>query len=200
MFSFTRSNKMQTVAGELNMDYFKYIPFEEWMFLEAFDLFYRGKKQKLRNVLSGCVGHFDVDIDIFDYGYSLNEEYKWQSVVLIRGPKLDIPQFIMRPSHLGDKFMELFSNSDINFELYPRFSRNYVVKGPNETDIRYLMNEPFLEFFNVRPNWYLEGFKDMFILYRKRKRFKPDAIPVLHDLSLEVCAQMLAGGQAGGFI
>lgn len=200
MFSFLRSNKMLAVSRELDMDYFKYLPYGDMLFLEVFELFQKGKKQKIRNVLSGYAGHLDVDIDIFDFGFSHHDEYKWQSVALLRGPKLDIPQFIMRPTHLGDKFMEIFSGGDINFDLYPRFSRNYFVKGPHETDIRYLMNEPFLEYFNARPNWCLEGLKDMFVIYRRRKRCKPADVPGFYDMAIDVCTRILEGGKAGGYL
>ena len=200
MLSFLRYNKMRGVAGELDMTYYNYVPYGEFTFLEVFELFQRSKRQKIRNVLSGYVGHHEVNVDLFDYGHLYKGEYKWQTVVLIRGQKLDLPQFIMRPQQLADKFRELFSHADINFDLYPRFSRNYYVSGPDETGIRYLMREPFLEYFNARPNWSLEGLNDTFILYRRRKRFKPSEMPGLYKFALETYILMLDGAQSGGYL
>jgi hypothetical protein len=200
MFSFFRSKKMRTVAMELEMNYFKELNYREFMHLEVFELFQRKSRKKIRNVLSARDEYLDITIDIFDFGHRKDDETKWQSVILIQGKKLVLPQFVMRPSNIGDKLLELFSNTDIDFELYPRFSRNYIVKGQNEVAIRYLMHDDFLEYFNGRPGWYLEGIRDMFILYKRRKRMGTSDIPFFHDTALEVYELLLKGGKAGGFI
>jgi hypothetical protein len=66
--------------------------------------------------------------------------------------------------------------------------------------IRYLMQEPLIEFFNDRPGWHLEGLNDMFLLYRKWRRFRPKHMPEIHRMTLEVCELMLKGGGAGGYL
>jgi hypothetical protein len=195
-----RSTQIRAAARLMDMQYFERAPYKEFAFLEIFRLFQNRRSQQIRNILSVEEISRDILIDIFDFSYAVDDNRVYQTVHLIQNKKMDLPPFMMRPAHLGDRFAELFIDIDIDFELWPRFSRNYVVKGKNESTIRYMMNDPFLEYFNSRPGWTLEGFKDLFLIYRRRKRVNPDDLPSFHEFSLEVHDLIIRGGGERGYV
>jgi hypothetical protein len=62
------------------------------------------------------------------------------TVTLIEIEKFYIPSFFMGPESLFDKIGELFSKTYIDFKEFLRFSKNYLLKGSDETIIRSLFN------------------------------------------------------------
>jgi hypothetical protein len=191
---------MRAAARLMDMEYFERAPYQEFNFLDIFRLFQKRRSPRVRNVISVEEISRDILIDIFDFSYKVDDNRVHQTVHLIQNKKMDLTPFIMRPAHLGDMLTELFVDVDIDFELWPRFSRNYVVKGKNESAVRYMMNDQFLELFNSRPGWTVEGFKDLFLVYRRRKRVKPDDLPSFHEFSLEVHDLIIQGGGERGYV
>ena len=175
------------------------VPFKEFKYLEKYPFFRRGLSRKVNNLITVRDTYRNLDLDIFDFSYSSGKNRFRNSILVINSKQLDLPNFSMSPEHLGQKIAEVFGQQDIDFPLFPRFSKNYFVRGISEGDIRYMMHDRFVEFFNNRPGWTLHGGGKEMVLYKKRKRFKPKDIKGFHEFGLRV-HELLTERTGSGFV
>ena len=142
------------------------------------ELFQRGHTRRLTNHISGS--HRQTSFDLFDYRYTTGSgKYSHthlQTVIAFDAIGENNPAFILRPQGLFDKLAEKFGKKDIDFELYPEFSKKYHLTGNDENAIRSVFNSSLIDFFqNVtdikeRCGWIVESDGKRLVIYRSGKR------------------------------
>ncbi len=185
-----RAEQLDQIAFDLDM---KFSPRDDWgliNYLEDFKLFRRGFSKRISNIIHGQEEMLNLDIYIFDYRYTISTgnsaRVVRQTVFFVQSRKLGLPSFFMRPEHIFHRLGEYLGMQDIDFVEHPSFSRNYLLQGDDEDYIRASVNEPFLRFFSIEKNWYLEGVNYYLIFYRRGKRLKPDQIKSFFNKGLEI--------------
>ena len=127
--------------------------------IAGFKLFNQGDSRKMKNVICGETEV--VNVAIFDYQYSTgagnSRSTHSQTVVAMEARELEIPAFTMRPEHFFDRLGSMLGFQDIDFEDHPEFSKMFVLKGENETQIRDFFDRPLLDFFATRKGISFEG-------------------------------------------
>jgi hypothetical protein len=169
-----RSESIKKVAYELSLDYQEQDENRLLPFLEDFKLFRRGRRKKIRNLMSYRHPMLEFQAHIFDYRFKIGAgnttRYYHQTVFFIRSKKLGLPAFFLRPESLFHKFGEFLQlRKDIDFEAFPDFSKQYELNGNDEDYIRATMNDQVLHFFTVNKNWTLEGVNYYLIFYKKNR-------------------------------
>lgn len=189
--NYQRGDQFKRVARRLKLEY---DPEDHWGIreqLQDFKLFQRGFRGRIRHVLSQEDGLMESRIHVFDYRY-----LKWmgksskrvqQTVFFLESRKLGLPEFYMQPEHFFHRIGEsLGLLDDIDFELQPRFSRNYRLSGEDEEYIRHHFKRPILRFFSVEKGWTLEGLGFYLVLYKHGKLLKSDTITDFYKKGLQV--------------
>ena len=140
-------------------------------------LFSIGHSHKLKNVF---VNESDeLSIKLFDYLYAVGggksrKEYH-QSVFLVESKALNLPVFNMKPETVWHKIGQAaFGQQDIDFERYPNFSKNYLLKGQDEQAIRYAFTPSILQHFEYIEGWSVEGDGPYLVVYYSGRRQKPE--------------------------
>lgn len=144
--------------------------------LGDFALFKRGRRKKTRNVLTGDAG--DVKISIFDYRYTTgsgkNKRIHKQTVVLLESANVQAPSFSMRQQGFFDKFGKVLGFQDIDFTSHPKFSKMFVLQGPDEEAVRRFFTPGLLEFFETQESVNVEGGSGRVMIYNGRKLLPPE--------------------------
>lgn len=144
--------------------------------LGDFALFKRGRRKRTRNVLTGDAG--DVKISIFDYhfttGSGKNKKNHRQTVVLLESANIQAPSFSMRQQGFFDKFGKVLGFQDIDFTSHPKFSKMFVLQGPNEEAVRSFFTPGLLEFFETQESVNVEGGSGRVMIYNGRKLLPPE--------------------------
>ena len=144
--------------------------------LGDFGLFKRGRRKKTRNVLTGDAG--DVKILIFDYcfttGSGKQKKNHQQTVILLESENVKTPVFSMRQQGFFDKFGKALGFQDIDFTSHPKFSKMFVLQGPDEEAVREFFKPSLLEFFETQENVSVEGGWGRVMIYSGRKLLKPE--------------------------
>lgn len=145
--------------------------------LKPFHLFNIGHSQRMTNLLEGEAS--GTRISIFDFYYVTGggkHRHVWnQSVFIARCEGLSMPLFSMRPESVWHRIGTLFGLQDIDFDSHPKFSKAYLLRGPDEPAIREFLSDEILDYFDERPGLNIEGHGDL-ILYAKYSRLAPDKI------------------------
>lgn len=196
-----RSQSLKKVAYQLSLDYSEESTDKLLPFLEGFRLFSGGRRKRIEHVLTYEHPMLDYRSYIFDYkfirGSGKSRRVYYQTVFFIRSKKLGLPAFYMRPESILHSIAEwLKLRSDIDFEDYPEFSKQYELQGDDEDYIRATMNEKVLRFFSENKNWSLEGVNYYLIFYKKNRLIAPQEIKEFHRIGMFL-AQVLEAEDLG---
>lgn len=120
---------------------------------DRLELFTTGRRQVIRNHLSGRRGEHAVSV--FDFSYvtdhgDLSNVWK-QTVVQVRSPGVWLPVFVLRPEHLFHRIGGLFGYQDIDIEADPGFSRGCLLRGPDKPAIRARFDAEVRGFYERHP-------------------------------------------------
>ena len=182
-FIFWRMGKKRTeqfalISAELKLNFFPKGSTSLFERLKPFHLFSKGRSRKIKNLMEGEANK--VELAIFDYQYTTgggeNSHTYRQSILFFRSPKLNLPDFSLRPENVFHKIGSAFGDKDIDFETHPLFSKSYLLRGDNEAAIRGLFNNELLNFIESQQKISIEGSGDQLVFYRHKKRVKPEEV------------------------
>jgi hypothetical protein len=98
-----------------------------------------------------------------------------------------IPVFTMEKEGLFEKIfdrvMALTGYKDIDFEMYPDFSRKFLITGKNESEIRSFFSKELVEFFEKNQIYHVESNGEAIIIFDKIKLARTDETISLIDYS-----------------
>jgi len=87
------------------------------------------------------------------------------AALLIR-PKVDLPVFTLDKEGVFEKITDLAVKADIDFDEFPVFSDRFVLKGPNEKDIREFFHTGLIRKIEQYPHFHIESNGNAIIVYR----------------------------------
>jgi hypothetical protein len=150
---------------------------------QRFQLFSKGHSKKIKNEMSGSRNGMDVSVFGYQYtvGHGKNSNTYTQTVVSMTCSSLNLPIFELKPENTFHKIGQVFGYQDIDFEAFPNFSKNYLLRGSSESKIRQLFTPNIIRFFEKNKNTFIEAEKDTLIFYQSSKRCKPEEIAQFVD-------------------
>jgi len=127
----------------------------------------KASPRSVRHLMQGNID--SADVAIFDRvtGGGQSEEVL-TTVVLFESTLLSLPYFLLRREGIFDKVESAFGDQDIDFEGFPNFSRQYLLRGQEE-QVRNVFNSNVLSYFDNDPGWTLEGFETQLLVYRNKE-------------------------------
>ena len=106
----------------------------------------------------------------------------------------------MKPEHFFHRVGEfLGAKGDIDFEEFPEFSKQYLLKGNDELGVRSTFSNDMLHFFTVEKKWSLEGLHNTILFYRKGKRQSPEIIQDFFNKGILIYKMMKNPSGFGGY-
>ncbi len=156
--------------------------------LSGFHLFSKGHAKKVSNVLSK--NSAERDLTIFDYRYTTGggkNSHTWsQTVILYQSNRLQLPSFTLRPENVFHKIGKSFGYRDIDFDSHPLFSKQYLLRGEDEQNVRKLFTERALSYFDEKKGFCAEGAGTRLLVYRSGKKIPLKNMPGFLETGLEV--------------
>lgn len=156
--------------------------------LGVFKLFRTGHSHEIFNVLQG--NWKKIEWLVFDYKYTVgrgrSSRIHNQTVAYVNLDSFKFPPFYLGPESLINKIGEVLGFKDIDFKNYPEFSQRYLLKSPEEENIRNLFTPQVLRAFEKNEekiNIEAEGNK--FIYYSLDKRIDPRHLRAFLDNAAE---------------
>lgn len=153
-----------------------------------FHLFSQGHNRKIMNRLYGQRN--GIEVSIFSYrfteGYGKNQRTYTQTVLLITSDKTNFPAFELRPENLLHKIGSIFGFQDIDIESHAQFSKSYLLRGKDETQIKNIFSDIVLLYFEQNKGLCIEAFQTDFLFYRAHKQIAPAKIRTFFNNGYEV--------------
>ncbi len=158
--------------------------------LRDFELFQKGSRRRITNIMSKTTELMEEKINIFDYQYTIKSKKSsttfYQTVFFLQSKELGLPEMLIYPERFFHKIGSwLRLQQDIDFEQWPEFSDKFLVQG-EAWRVRRLMNEEITKFFLMDWHWCLESLGYYLILYRKRALAEPSSIKLLYQKGMSL--------------
>jgi hypothetical protein len=173
-----RAEALSRQARVLGLDYEKKsaeLVTSEFAVLPLFD---KGHAKKATNVMRGksALPYLFLDYSYITGGGQTSRRHR-QSVVAFDLGERDFPDFELRPGRLHHKIASVFGWQSIDFDNRPDFSRKYLLRGADEKTVRGFFNSYRLQFFEKNTAWAVECGDRWMLVYRERRRCKPEELP-----------------------
>ncbi len=186
-----RTNAIKQLANTMGFDYREqpqtYLPNTIWQF----DLFNKGRRRRLQNLIQGTQSNATVSIGEYRYttGSHKNRHTHSQTVVVIESDQLNLPSFLLTPENVFHKIGNMFGYKDIDFDSHPEFSHQYLLRGSDEASVRDLFHEGVLNVYQRRKGISTEGFGPVLIYYKKGRRLNPNDWQEMLNKAMEAYEQ-----------
>jgi hypothetical protein len=183
-----RTEDMRRAAEELGLAFSPVGDPDALKELSGFHLFTQGNSRQIFNVMRGVSD--GLEVQIFDYSYTTGGEESLKNathtVVRFRSPELKLPSFSVRPKSVVHRIASLFGYQDIIVDGHPNFSKNYLLRGRDETAIRALFNEQVLAYYGRGSSLFTEGSGTEFVFYRWAQPVEPEHVRFFLQEGFEV--------------
>lgn len=173
-----RSEALEQSAKSMGFSYTKKPAENELGSIGNLNLFMQGHSRKIFNMIRGSRNSFP--LSVFDYKYTVGggkHSHTYKQTVALIALTTALPKFYLGPEYFISRLGDLFGFKDIDFDNYPAFSDNYLLKGDNEPQIRALFKPEIITFFeSQKKGIILEAQGNNLIFYRLNRRIKPAEI------------------------
>jgi hypothetical protein len=144
----------------------------------TFKLFQRGMAKKVKFIIYGNTLPGE-SFQTFEYQYTISTGKSSSTIhqnVFSVSLAQPLPSFVLRPEGLFEKIGKWFGLKDINFDQYPEFSNQYLLKATREDAIKSLFNDQILGFLNYELGWWIECDGTRIIYYKNGKRMNEEMV------------------------
>jgi len=185
-----RREAIQRVADELGLAFYQDGDPDLVRQLSDMPLFSKGRSKRITNMIHGETDA--VVMGIFDYRYTTgsgkNSHTHRQSVAFFRSADLNLPVFELRPQSFMHGIGKIFGYQDIDFDTHPKFSKTFLLRGPNEEQVRATFDGELLTSLEQNQGVCVEGRYQDLVFYRHAKRVKPEQFKELMNEGFKIFA------------
>ncbi len=187
-----RQKRLQDLANENDYEYNTKVNWNT-SYLKKFHFFEIRPIERKTNCLRGFFSEFSVEWEIsdvtFNDGAAFSSETFNTTVMFLKINK-NIPVFAMEKEGIIEKIFDrviaFTGHKDIDFEMYPGFSKKFLVTGNDEAKIRSFFTEGLISFFENKQIYHLESNGEGIIIFDKIKLARTDETIALIDYSKEL--------------
>ncbi|MFZ1751003.1 MAG: hypothetical protein WAU01_12455 [Saprospiraceae bacterium] len=184
-----RKAAYQQLSIRNEMQYLDTDEFGTKAYLSHFELF-KKRNATIRNLSQKKSHSLENEINIFDMKYKVHTGKTViiydQTVFFINSKNLSLPEFMMKPEHLGHKIASYFGWDDIDFVEYPVFSDQYHLTGSDSDYIRYAFDDKILKFFSKTSGWTIEAANYYLIFYSHNSLVPPNILQDFYRLGMGI--------------
>ena len=193
-----RQNRLQNLANEKEYQYTHQVDWNT-SYLKKFHFFEIRPIERKSNCLKGTFEDLDVSWEIadviFNEGAAFTAETFNTTLMTLKLNK-EIPVFTMEKEgmveKIFDRVMAFTGYKDIDFEMYPDFSKKFLITGNEESEIRSFFTPEIISFFENHQIYHLESNGEALVIFNKIKLARTDETMAIIDYGKEL-ATLLNG-------
>ena len=187
-----RQTRLQNLANEKDYQYNNRIEYNT-AYLKSFRFFEIRPIERKSNCLNGTFKDLNAPWEIADVTFSEGaaftaETFNMTLMVLKLNKK--IPVFTMEKEgvfeKIFDRVMAYTGYKDIDFEMYPDFSKKFLIMGNKESEIRSFFTDEIIRFFENHQIYRLESNGEALVFFDKIKLARTDETIAFIDYAKEL--------------
>lgn len=192
-----RQIRLQNLANEKDYLFNNKV---EWdtSYLKRFHFFEIRPIERKSNALKGSFDESNMSWEISDVTFNEGDAFSaetFNTTLMVLKLNKPIPVFTMEKEGLFEKIfdrvMALTGYKDIDFEMYPNFSKRFLITGKEETEIRSFFTDELIRFFENHQIYHIESNGEAIIIFDKIKLARTDETLALIEYT-SALAKLLA--------
>ena len=192
-----RQVRLQHLANDKN---YVFNPQVEWNtnYLKKFHFFEIRPIERKSNTVKGSFEDKNMSWEIFDVTFNEGDAFSaetFNTTLMVLKINREIPIFAMEKEgvfeKIFDRVMAFTGFKDIDFEMYPDFSKRFLITGKDEAKIRAFFTDELIRFFENRQIYHIESNGEAIILFDKIKLARTDEAIALINYTNDL-AKLLA--------
>ena len=190
----SRQTRLQNLANENEYQYANQVDWNT-SYLKKFHFFEIRPIERKSNCLKGKFKGLDVSWEITDVTFSEGAAFTAETfnttLMVLKLPN-KIPVFTMEKEGVLDKIIDRVKAytgyKDINFEMYPDFSKKFLISGNKEPEIRSFFTDNIIRFFESHQIYHLESNGEALVIFDKIKLARTDETIAFIEYGKELAA------------
>lgn len=151
------------------------------VYLKNFHFFEIRPIEGKSNTLRGTYEDLNVSWEIADVTFNEGQAFTaetFNTTLMVLKLNKKIPVFTLDKEgvfeRIFDRVMAFTGYKDIDFAIYPDFSKKFLLKGNNESDIRSFFTDDIIRFFENHQMYHLESNGEALLIFNKIKLARTD--------------------------
>ena len=192
LFGNERQMDLREIAQQSGFRFKKRLSFEKLdLKARSFPLFRKAKRKRISNVLSRREEELKADIQVMDTYKEGDFGKHTTTVILVKSPLLELPEFHIRPKRTTEKITGLFFTNAPGLARYPEFSKIYHVESPDTDWLDFNITEKLVDLLMLSKQIQVHGKGIHLCIYEGGKEQKPEKILSFVDLALDIVRVIL---------
>lgn len=187
-----RQIRLKNLAAENDYRYNSQVVWDT-TYLKTFKFFEIRPIERKYNCLKSTFDDFNASWEISDVTFNEGQAFTaetFNTTVMVLKLNNKIPIFSMeKEGVLGiifDKVMSFKGYKNIDFKMYPDFSKKFLLHGNDETEIRAFFTEEIIRFFENNPLFNIESNGEALFIFNKIKLARTDETIAFIDFGKEL--------------
>ena len=187
-----RQKRLRNLATEKDYEYTSQVDWNT-IYLKKFHFFEIRPIDRKYNCLKGTYKDLNVSWEIADITFNEGQAFTaetFNTTIMVLKLNKKIPVFAMEKEgmleKIFDRVMAFTGYKDIDFKMYPDFSKKFLLKGNNEPEIRSFFTEEIIRFFETHQIYHLESNGEALIIFDKIKLARTDETIAFIDYGKEL--------------
>jgi len=193
-----RQTRLQHLANEKDYQYEHRVNWDT-KYLKNFHFFEIRPIERKSNCLKGTFKDSDMSWEIADVTFSEGAAFTaetFNTTLMVLKLNKKIPIFTMEKEgvigKLFDRVMAYTGYKDIDFEMYPDFSKKFLITGSKESEIRSFFTDEIIRFFENHQIYHLESNGETLVIFDKIKLARTDETIAFIDYGKELATLLNA--------
>ena len=162
-------------------------------YLNKFHFFEIRSIERKSNCLTGTFNDSDISWEIADITFSEGGAFTaetFNTTLMVLKLNKKIPVFTMEKEgvleKIFDRVMAYTGYKDIDFEMYPDFSKKFLIMGNKESEIRSFFKDEVIRYFENHQIYHLESNGEAIVIFNKIKLARTDETIAFIDYGKEL--------------
>ena len=175
-----RQKRLRDLATDKEYQYSSQVDWNT-IYLKKFRYFEIRPIERKYNCLKGNFKDSNVSWEIADVTFNEGNAFTaetFNTSLMILNLNKKIPTFTMEKEgvlgNIFDRVMAFTGYKDIDFEMYPDFSKKFLLMGENESEIRSFFTDEIIHFFENHQIYHLESNGESLVIFDKIKLARTD--------------------------
>lgn len=189
-----RQKRLRNLASEKEYEFKSQVDWNT-TYLKKFHFFEIRPIERKYNCLKGNFESLDVSWEIADITFNEGGAFTaetFNTTMMVLQLNKKIPIFTMEKEgvleKIFDRVMTYTGYKDIDFEMYPDFSKKFLIMGNKESEIRSFFTDDVIRFFENHQIYHLESNGEALVIFNKIKLARTDETIAFIDYAKELAS------------
>ena len=189
-----RQKRLRNLATEKDYQFSSQVDWNT-IYLKKFHFFEIRPIERKYNCLKGTYKESKVAWEVADVTFNEGNAFTaetFNTTLMILKLNKKLPIFTMEKEgvleKIIDRVMAFTGYKDINFEMYPDFSKKFLLMGPDEDEIRSFFTDEIIQFFENHQIYHIESNGESMVIFDKIKLARTDETISFIDYGKELAS------------